>query len=195
MSRKIFSFAAFPGLLLILAGGCPMNGGPIGPVQTEGTWVGTVNCTTVQSLNDTPGPAREGTRSITLTIGANGFPTGAQVFGFSGNPDITADVSANGSSDTVASSTATLTTISQTITVTAIDVKATGFTMSLKVDYTASGGALTQTGTGTLVISVERSGDTLTYTADSDIHVTQTAGDIELDTSERITCTGTLTKQ
>ncbi len=177
--------------LMILAG-CPTQ------TPTEftiaGTWTGTLSCTSTESLSGTPQTPRTGARDLTITFDENGVPTGLPIWGFAGAETQTVEIARTGETATVTFTSGNL-EITLVVTVTEASYSASQAHVVLDVQYSATGGSLTQQGTATVTIDATAAGDVLTVTITADYDVTQTAGPVTLETGETIVCTGTLARQ
>jgi hypothetical protein len=196
MGKSSTSALALATLVLVSIAGCPPvdPGTPPGTVTIDGTWSGTLACTSTETLAGSPTITRSSERSFTITFDADGVPTSLPVWGFSNAPDQTATISAVGESQTFNFTAADRdTTVIVTITEATYAGSSARVVMSLQ--YSATGGALTQQGTGTMTITATVSGDAMTFSATADYDVTQTAGTLSFETGNTIACTGTLTRQ
>ena len=185
-------------LIALCLGGCPTDPGttppgPGNPADLAGTWRGDVTCTRTESLGSVSGNPNSETVSFEITFDDNGIPTELTILGFAGAPDQVAQISAIGENASQNAANGAL-VVDQTATVTSTSITSTEATFGISIDYAATGGVLSQDGTGTQTITATVSGDTLTYEANADYSVQQTTGPIELDTGEEIRCSGTLSR-
>jgi len=180
---------------LVSVAGCPPvdPGTPPATITISGTWSGTLSCTSTQTLSGSPTITQSSQRSFTITFNAEGVPTSLPVWGFTNAPDQSATISAVGESQTFNFTAADRDT---TITVTITEATYTGSSarVVMSLQYSATGGALTQQGTGTVTITATVSGDALTFNAVADYDVTQTAGSISFESGETTECAGPLTR-
>jgi len=188
------------GLAIVLSGvfslaGCPTpTPTPSGPAQTAGAWTGDLSCDVTQSLSGAAGNPVNAARAFSTTINDSGVPTSVRVLGFTGGPDQDAAISQVGDSATLNSTSGNL-AITQIVTVTQARYTSTSADITLSIEYSATGGALSQNGTATQTIAIRVSGANLTYSANVNYSVTQLAGTITLDTGEVTDCNGVLSKQ
>lgn len=192
MTRFSAAVAGLAGVLVLSVAGCPTTE-PV-TVTIDGTWGGTLSCTSTQSLNGVAGVPVQGTRDLTITFDANGVPTGLPIWGFVGADTQTVTISLVGQSTTV-DFTSNSRDISLVVTVTEATYSGGSARVVLDVQYSSTGGALVQDGDATVTINASASGNQLTFSATAVYAVTQTAGSISFETGDTIECTGTLTKQ
>ncbi len=187
---------ALAGLLattpLLLVAGCPTQTPTAFTIA--GTWSGTLSCTSTESLSGTPQTPRTGSRELTITFDDNGVPTGLPIWGFAGAETQTVDIARTGETATVTFTSGNL-EITLHVTVTEASYSANQAHVVLSIDYSATGGALTQQGTATVTMDATASGDALAVSITAEYDVTQTAGAVTLETGETIVCTGTLARQ
>lgn len=162
-------------------------------MDLTGTWRGDLACTRTESLGSTSGSPVTETVSFEITFNDAGVPTMVTILGFTGAPDQVAALDAVGESATQDSANGSL-TVNQTATITATSFTSSRVEIGISIDYGATGGNLTQTGTATQTIIAEVSGDTLTYSSEADYSVQQSTGPIDLNTGETIRCEGTLSR-
>ncbi len=162
-------------------------------LDLTGTWQGQLTCTRTESLGSTTGTPVSETVTFEITFGDDGAPAAVTILGFTGAPDQVAALNAVGESATQDSANGSL-TVNQTATITSRTATGTRIEIGISIDYQATGGVLSQEGSGTQTIVAEVSGGVLTYTAEADYSVEQSSGPINLDTGEMIRCTGTLSR-
>ncbi len=201
MNAKFWSLGILAALCGLLVAGCPSggtddndNGGGTGATALAGTWSGEIECSTVQFVGDTGGSPSVTRRTFTITIDAEGFPTEVEVLGFSSAPDLTADLSRSGDSDTLTSTSSGL-SITEAVRVDSATYTETSAIIVIDIDYSALGGALNQEGTGRQTIELQLNGDSLEYSVSVEYDVVQLAAGIELNTGETVDCTGVLEAQ
>jgi hypothetical protein len=182
-------------LSVLLTAGCPQSpGGNSGPRAITGTYSGTLSCEVIQSLSGSPSPPTTRTRDTSLTFDNNGRPTGIPVFGFSGQPDLTTGIQDVGESETLTSSNGTF-DITHTLTVRSATYASSSVRVIIDIDYSATGGNATNTGTGVLTFDASVSEDVLTTSITLEYEVTQATGTLVFDTGESHDCTAELDRQ
>lgn len=189
MTRRLAALCALLSLIT-LPGGCP-QGGTNEPSALAGTWTGELACTSTQSIDGGEGVPFETTRDVALTFDDDGRPTGLPVLGFSNAPTQTTGINEVGETETLTSQSGTL-AITRVLTVRSATYTATTARVIIDIDYEASGGALTQTGTGVLTVFAEIADGVLDVTLDVDYDITQAADTLSFDTTETLACEGAL---
>lgn len=202
MGRISIASLALLAFALATIAGCPLADGGDGdangttPTTIAGTWSGTLSCTSTETVGDLIGNPRPGSRDLTITFNSQYIPTGLPIWGFSRAFDQTATISSVGQSETFNfEANFPYRDITLVATITEATYSESGATIVIELQYSATSGNLTQEGTGTMTIQATVDGDSLTFSGVAEYAVTQTAGDISLETTETIACTGTLTKQ
>ncbi len=188
-TRRLAALCALVSLIL-LPGGCPQNG-TNEPSALSGTWTGELDCTSTQSIDGGEGVPFETTRDVALTFDDDGRPTGLPVLGFSNAPTQTTGINEVGETETLTSQSGTL-TITRVLTVRSATYTANTARVIIDIDYEATGGALTQTGTGVLTVFAEIANGALDVTLDVDYDITQSADTLSFDTTETLACDGAL---
>jgi hypothetical protein len=201
-ARRLMVYGLSLAAALVLAG-CPTDGGDDNgddgngsPSALAGTWSGSINCTTTQSLQGTPGSPRDTTETLTITFNENGRPTGVTVIGFSGAGNQVASLAAVGDTATLTETVGT-SNVTTVATVRSATYTSTRATITLDLLYTAVTGAATSNGTGEQTIEAVVNGTLLNYEvrADYDVTLTNPDANLSFDTGEVVECSGTLAKQ
>lgn len=180
-------------LALLSIAGCPTPGGG-GTSQLIGTWSGTLDCTTTQSLGGVDGAPRDSEEEFTITFDDGGRPEEVTIWGFSGADNVVVQVQRTGDSDVVTQNEGERLT-SVTATVRSAAYTTTTARLIIDIEYQSSEGSLNQEGTAVLDITARLTDAGLSYTADIEYDIEQRAGSVTLQTGERQECTGTLTKE
>jgi hypothetical protein len=178
-------------------GGCP-SGGSGGDGTTivsllAGSWSGSLAASRVQTVGSSVSPPVTSTKTLSIEFDSEGRPASVVVLGFSGGPDQAATLQNEGDTVTLNSTNANL-AVTQVVTVTDATFTNTKTTLVLNIEFTATGGALTQSGTGTQTIEATLSNGALDYRTDVSYDINFIFSGGALRTLETTDCTGILTR-
>jgi hypothetical protein len=173
--------------------GCPATG-PSGPPPIAGTWSGTLTCERTQSLGTATAPPETSTITFEITFDDAGVPAAILILGFLEAPNQEASIAQVGASATQTAAAGVL-LVTQEVTVSSASFGDTIVQIGFQIDYSASGGALAQSGTGTQSFTATVNGEALDIAISTGYQVNQRSGVVNLDTGEQIMCSGTLQRQ
>lgn len=189
-------------------GGSTDGGGGSGDGGTDGgsiaatTFAGTLSETRTESLNGgAPGSPLNSSTALTLAFDASGLPTQLLIPGYVDSPDQFTTANESGEQQTIQQD-AEIGSATRSITMVVTASEATyGVNTAhivLSFTYHAVQGSLTQDGDGTQTIDIVVADDlgTISYTSVThyDVRLAVTNGPF-FDTTNDITCTGTLSRQ
>ncbi len=162
-----------------------------------GSFAGQLACTKTESVQGGAGPTEEWNANLTITFGADGYPTALTVPAYMQDAhdmlEFSVPVAQAGDHVSVTQTTGTY-TATLTATVTEATYTATTGHVVLTLEHHGAQDALVEDGTGTFTVDYTLSGDQLTYTAVVAYDVTL-INVISLDTTWGLTSTGTLQRQ
>lgn len=167
---------------------------PIVPAAVGQVFLGDVACTVTQTLNESATAPKQDTLEIEIGFDNQGEASGHLVFGFSGSPDVTAPIIQVGQSTTEKTTSNNL-SITMGITIREADYSDDSFRLVFDVDYRGEGGSLVQDGAGVLTVEGVIANGTLSYTAEMEYDVEQSAGSLTFQTGETRVCQGELALQ
>ena len=179
-------------------GGCPSGGsGGDGTSTVEsqlvGSWSGSLATTRVQTAGSGNPLTTTSTKSLSIEFDSEGRPASVLVLGFSGGPDQSAVLQNKGDTVTLNSTNSSF-AVTQVVTVTDARFTNTKTTLVLNIDYTSTGGALTQTGTGTQTIEATFSNGAVNFRMDVEYDISFQFSGGSVATVETTESTGTLTQ-
>lgn len=188
-------------LLLASTGGCPTpngggngGGGGGGSVDLVGTWEGTLDCERVQTVGTTDSAPVASTLSFSVTFGSDGLPESILILGFSDAPDADTTAVEVNDQQTLTGTTSSV-SVTNVVRVSSADYQSDSADIAYSMTYSASGGNLTQAGTGTQTVTLTLVNGSLNVQIETVYDVTQTVSGLQLTSSETTICTGNLTRQ
>lgn len=186
------------GLVLVSLGGCPTNGGGGGGGGSSdglvGTWTGTLNCQTTQTVGTSTTDPVDSTLGFSITFGSDGLPTGVLILGFANAPDAQTDAVESGDQATLTGNAGSVAVTNEIEVLSALYLDESA-DIEYRLTYSGDGGNLQQSGTGTQSITLTLTGEQLSVEIQTTYDVTQTVSGLQLTSGEVTECSGTLTRQ
>jgi|GEM_PF-2837207 len=202
MHRFSLSAIFAASIALVNIAGCPLTGAAdpadaSTPTTMHGSWNGVLSRTSTKTVDDIQGTPLPSKSSLSISFNSNYVAVGLPIWGFDNAFDQTTVKSAAGETETFnyeANLPYRNITLVATIREATYGESSARVVIDLTYASTDAAQGLTEDGAGVMTIDAEINGATMTFTGTATYTVTQTANNNTIQTSETITCTGTLTK-